>query len=197
MTGLSNVTITVDRTAALEDDRKRDPAAEVDNLLCLDLKLLEGAPRIPRALLRAIPRTRSSPRACLCCGTCGLSAIHGPRLFLPSDIPCASCSRSASGSYMRPSRSRFYRIKDHLDHQGRRARLSSRARARASPGWRLSATWTTPHWRENWRTAALRRRKPYELQGLRELRDRDSNPKFVLQRHACCQLHHPGPFTQG
>ena len=26
----------------------------------------------------------------------------------------------------------------------------------------------------------------------RQLRDRDSNPKFVLQRHACCQLHHPG-----
>jgi hypothetical protein len=28
------------------------------------------------------------------------------------------------------------------------------------------------------------------------LRDRDSNPKFVLQRHACCQLHHPGQRTQ-
>ena len=29
-----------------------------------------------------------------------------------------------------------------------------------------------------------------------ELRDRDSNPKFVLQRHACCQLHHPGTRGQ-
>lgn len=26
-----------------------------------------------------------------------------------------------------------------------------------------------------------------------QLRDRDSNPKFVIQRHACCQLHHPAP----
>src|ERR1700744_2960581 len=29
-------------------------------------------------------------------------------------------------------------------------------------------------------------------QALLELRDRDSNPKFLLQRQACCQLHHPG-----
>ena len=28
--------------------------------------------------------------------------------------------------------------------------------------------------------------------GRLELRDRDSNPKFLLQRQACCQLHHPG-----
>jgi hypothetical protein len=33
--------------------------------------------------------------------------------------------------------------------------------------------------------------------GASELRDRDSNPKFVLQRHACCQLHHPGPGSEG
>ena len=33
--------------------------------------------------------------------------------------------------------------------------------------------------------------------GARLLRDRDSNPKFLLQRQACCQLHHPGSSAQG
>src|SRR5664280_2131472 len=41
-----------------------------------------------------------------------------------------------------------------------------------------------PDWRIYWRAPPLDRRKPPELQGLRKLRDRDSNPNLPDQNRA-------------
>ena len=102
-------------------------------------------------------------------------------------LPMAGEDRSSARA--RASRPRRARLRGVMPIASRKSAACVRRRcahcAHPRPGVPNSAYHSlVPDWREYWRAPPLERRKPCDLQGVREYRYRDSNPGFRHERAA-------------